>query len=430
MRLAQHTRLTLAMQAIDDANAADPNRVLVDGAEVALAAHQGRLAVDWVSRLAIMPSDALVLAGRAHHLLRWSLPRATFPMDRSGYLAWRREARKHQVSEIGGLLRDVGYDSGVIGRVEELLATRGRSSDPEARILQDAVTLVFLATQFEGLAARLGPEKTIDVTAKTLAKMSPLGLAAAAELPGLPLALVSEAARRVGGLTVPADGLRAPSTIERTDRLINRALDASRSPAVTISTQLGGLVLLHRIRVQHPGIPVIFVDTGQHFPETLGFLEEIRDLWDLDLHVARPDPEDLSTPNPLESRFGGDRDQCCALLKVAPAERALASHDLWFAALRREQTTERASARHVEQRALGTGRTITKVLPLLDWTWEQIDHYAKENDIPRNPLHADGYTSIGCAPCTLPTFGTRDDRSGRWDGDRRECGLHHKEGTP
>ncbi|MPZ53585.1 MAG: phosphoadenylyl-sulfate reductase [Acidimicrobiia bacterium] len=213
-------------------------------------------------------------------------------------------------------------------------------------------------------------------------------------------------------------------SVEQTLDYIRAELALAKRPAMTLGMQLGGMVLLHLLRKVRTDVPVIFVDTGYHFPETIAFRDEITREWGLDLRVASAQ----DSLEEHESKRGVlhlvDTISCCALRKVLPAHEALEGHDLWLSSVRRTQTAERKVFAPSQDFALETGGTIRRASPLLDWTWDAIERYAEANSIPRHPLYAAGYTSIGCAPCTSPTFGTDDDRAGRWNGERVECGLN------
>jgi hypothetical protein len=142
------------------------------------------LVSEWISVLAPRASDALRLAGRAHHLRRWAIPRADYPDGREGYLRWRRALHDHHAEQASAILAEHGYDAAEIRRVSDLLHKRGLArGEPEAQVLEDALCLVFVETQYREIAERLSQEKLLDVTAKTLRKMSDRAKALALELP-------------------------------------------------------------------------------------------------------------------------------------------------------------------------------------------------------------------------------------------------------
>ncbi len=165
-------RLPRAIEAIDAANAADPNRILVEGREQPKELAHAELVTEWVRRLRPEAGEALLLAARAHHLRRWAVPRSTYPEGRAGYLRWRRDLHERHAAETSEILRDAGYDEATVARVGDIVRKRNLKSDPEVQTLEDALCLVFLQTQFHDLASRLEHAKTVDVVRKTLNKMS------------------------------------------------------------------------------------------------------------------------------------------------------------------------------------------------------------------------------------------------------------------
>lgn len=176
------SRLERALAAIDAANAGDPNTVLVDGVERPKELAHAELMCDWVRRLDPEATEAQILAARAHHLRRWSLPRDEFPEGRSGYLRWRTQLKRQHAEEVGGILREAGYGDDVIERVQQIVRKDRLSRDPQVQVHEDALCLVFLQTQLDGYSQDWGDDKTVEVLRKTSRKMSPRGLAAAADL--------------------------------------------------------------------------------------------------------------------------------------------------------------------------------------------------------------------------------------------------------
>src|SRR5438067_4063679 len=128
----------------------------------------------WVQRLDPSATDAQLLAARAHHLRRWAIPRSSYPEGRSGYLRWRRALQRAHADDVGRILEAEGYDSTVVGRVQEIIQKRRLSSDPEVQTFEDALCLVFLETQLTDFADRYA-DKAADVLEKTIEKMSPEG---------------------------------------------------------------------------------------------------------------------------------------------------------------------------------------------------------------------------------------------------------------
>lgn len=191
-------RFVTALAGIDEANTADPNIVVFGDRSGPKELLHAELMTRWVRVLDPAADDAQLLAARAHHLRRWVLPRHDFPDGRAGYLRWRTEVSKRHASDAADILRAAGYDDDMVARVGTIIRKQGRMTDAAVQVHEDALCLVFLETQFADLAARLGHDKTLEVVVKTIAKMSPAGLAAAAriELGPEESALLSEALER------------------------------------------------------------------------------------------------------------------------------------------------------------------------------------------------------------------------------------------
>jgi hypothetical protein len=187
-----------ALAAIDAANADDPVRLMVRGRSRPKELAHAELASEWIERLRPGASVALRLAARAHHIRRWTLPRAEFPEGRVGYLRWRRELQIFHAREVDSILLELGYDETTRSRVRALVQKKNLARDPEVQALEDALCLVFLETQFHDLSQRLESEKLLDVTRKTLAKMSAAARDLARELPLEPadFSLLEEALSR------------------------------------------------------------------------------------------------------------------------------------------------------------------------------------------------------------------------------------------
>ena len=132
-------------------------------------------------------SDEQLIAARAHHLRRWAIPRDSYPRDRAGYLRWRTALQRQHAEDVAGIMRDAGYGEDSVARVQAIVRKRGLGRDPEVQTHEDALCLVFLETQFDGLIVSLDDEdKMIEILRKTAAKMSPAGLAAVQTLPLTP----------------------------------------------------------------------------------------------------------------------------------------------------------------------------------------------------------------------------------------------------
>ncbi len=176
-------RFERAVAAIDAANADDPVAIEVGGVRRPKEIAHAELATEWVERLDPGASEALLLAARAHHVRRWEIPRSTEPAGRAGYLRWRRRLQGHHADVLDRLLTQAGYPRAMVDRVQQIVTKRGLGRDPEVQVFEDALCLVFLETQFADIVRRLGDDKAVDVTRKTLSKMSGAGRTLALELP-------------------------------------------------------------------------------------------------------------------------------------------------------------------------------------------------------------------------------------------------------
>jgi hypothetical protein len=173
-------RYDAAVAAIDDANAADPTAVDVRGQRVALALVHGRLAVEWIELLVDNPRETLLLAGRAHHLRRWEVPRDSYPVGRAGYLRWRRDQKARHATDVAAILETCGYEPSEIEDVQRLIR---RESVDGAQAVEDAACLVFIETQLALLANRMDHDLLVEVIRKTARKMSDHGLELVASIP-------------------------------------------------------------------------------------------------------------------------------------------------------------------------------------------------------------------------------------------------------
>ena len=180
-------------------------------------------------------------------------------------------------------------------------------------------------------------------------------------------------------------------------------------------------VLLHMIAGIDPSVPVIFTNTQKMFGETLAYRDELSErLGLLDLRVVRPDPIALAARDKTGLRWSYDPDGCCAIRKVEPLRRALGPFDAWISGRKGFQSRTRAAVPVFE---LDEGKL--KINPLAGWSKADLDAYFTAHDLPRHPLEAEGYLSIGCAPCTSRVQPGEDPRAGRWRGwDKVECGIH------
>ena len=200
--------------------------------------------------------------------------------------------------------------------------------------------------------------------------------------------------------------------------VIDAALGGATKPCITSSFQAECMVLTHMLRTRQPDIPVLFLDTFHHFAETLKYRDEMTEAWGLNLI-------NLRAPEPKIGLWQAESTEaCCARHKVGPLFAALETYDVWFTALRRDQSPSRANLQEREPFRLPSGKLIERVAPLATWTAKDVWGYAKQHGIPLLPLYDLGYTSIGCEPCTSLPLDPDNPRSGRWQGQKLECGIH------
>ena len=192
----------------------------------------------------------------------------------------------------------------------------------------------------------------------------------------------------------------------------------------TCSFQAEDVVVLHLLRQRVPRIPVLFLETGYHFAETYAFRERLSRDWGLNLVNVFPKQTVQQQEAALGILYQQDPTQCCKLRKVDPLFEALEPFGTWFTGLRREQSITRKNLTKIERHVLPSGRSLTKVSPLADWTWGQVWEYTAKHKLDYLPQYDRGYQSIGCEPCTALPSDPNNGRSGRWGGRKLECGIH------
>jgi phosphoadenosine phosphosulfate reductase len=196
-------------------------------------------------------------------------------------------------------------------------------------------------------------------------------------------------------------------------------------PRLTMATAFGaeGCVLLHLLAEIERRVRVFNLDTGYQFAETLELRERIAERYGIEVELVRAD----TTVAEYESQHDGplyvsNSDQCCYDRKIVPLRRALVGYDAWITAIRAEQSSHRARAQYV---SMDPKFGLIKINPLLNWTRRDVWAFIVTHNVPYNPLHDQGYPSIGCWPCTRKVSAGEDERSGRWAGQAKtECGLH------
>ena len=212
------------------------------------------------------------------------------------------------------------------------------------------------------------------------------------------------------------------SEVERIhQRLLSYQLAGKRLFASS-SFQTHSIPLLHIIAAFDRSIPIYFLDTGFHFPETRLFRDQVSNLLGLHLKIlTSPVPKAAQKDGKGNFLFTSDPDRCCYLNKVLPLEPVLKSNDVWISGVRKDQTQYREGLASEEPGAHDTLR----YHPILDWDARMIWSYREQHQLPEHPLEQAGYLSIGCIPCTRKFIESSGDRAGRWAGmTKEECGIH------
>jgi phosphoadenosine phosphosulfate reductase len=216
-----------------------------------------------------------------------------------------------------------------------------------------------------------------------------------------------------------------PSSIESLDgvAILRHGISHAFKGKIAVVSSFGAesAVLLAMVANIDKATPVLFIDSGQHFPETLEYRQRLAERLGLsDVRDIAPTATDLAYSDPGGELWYYDSDACCGLRKVMPLAGALKPFDAWVTGRKRHQSSTRAALPFFE---LADGKV--KLNPLADWSAEQIEAEMVRLDLPRHPLVHRGYRSIGCAPCTRPVHDGEDSRAGRWAGKgKAECGIH------
>lgn len=240
---------------------------------------------------------------------------------------------------------------------------------------------------------------------------------------------MSAALHNAAGLAAEADTAALAAKIARLDALIDTI--AARHANVKLASSLAAedMVLTHAIAARGASIGIFSLNTGRLHAETLGMINRVRERYGCEIEQFHPQSEAVEAyvaEHGLNAFYDSVelRKRCCEIRKVEPLNRALANVEAWVTGQRREQSVTRAELHEEEQDA---ARGIAKYNPLADWTEPEVWAYLQQFDVPVNPLHARGYPSIGCEPCTRAIRQGEDSRAGRWwweSRDTKECGLH------
>jgi phosphoadenosine phosphosulfate reductase len=221
------------------------------------------------------------------------------------------------------------------------------------------------------------------------------------------------------------DGASAPELLRWTEENFG-GVNGPRGWATcnyVVASNMQDAVLVDLAARVRPGVPVMFLDTGYHFVETIGTRDAIESVYDVRVLNVTPE-HTVAEQDALKGKdlFASDPGECCRMRKVAPLGKALSGYSAWVTGLRRVEAPTRANAALI---SFDEAFKLVKINPLAAWTDEDVQNYIDEHDVLVNPLVYEGYPSIGCAPCTARPAEGADPRSGRWQGlAKTECGLH------
>ncbi|MGV3774880.1 MAG: phosphoadenylyl-sulfate reductase [Verrucomicrobiales bacterium] len=216
---------------------------------------------------------------------------------------------------------------------------------------------------------------------------------------------------------------------QRTEEILTWAWqEFGRKAGIGTSFQGAGLVMIHLARKHGLDFPVFTLDTGVLFPETIALRNTLQDFFGVEIERIVPDTT-LEQQNASfgENLWSRDPDMCCTMRKVMPLQSKLSELDCWITGLRRQQSDTRIGIGIIEAYIFdeSSGREMIKLNPMANWSRDAVWKYLHDNKIPYNPLHDQGYRSIGCQPCTVKSAGGENERAGRWTGfNKVECGIH------
>ena len=206
--------------------------------------------------------------------------------------------------------------------------------------------------------------------------------------------------------------------------LLKREITVLGDVCLTCSFQAEDVLLTKLAIGLDAAIPILFLDTGYHFRETYAYRDKIAQDWELNLINLLPDKTVAAQEAEHGLLYQSAPDQCCKLRKVEPLFKAVAGYRVWLTGLRREQAKSRTALEESAPFTLPGGEQVIKLAPLAAWTTRDVWYACEQLSIPLLPLYAQGYSSIGCEPCTSLPLDANDPRSGRWAGRKVECGIH------
>lgn len=211
-------------------------------------------------------------------------------------------------------------------------------------------------------------------------------------------------------------------------KVLEFALQQVEKTQIALVSSFGteSIVLLHMVSILDRNLPVLFIDTQMLFKETLTYQTDVaRQLGLSDVRRIRPDHVGISRQDPNAALYQHNKDACCALRKTLPLQTALEGFGAWITGRKRFQSGSRAALEFFEN----DGDKRVKINPLAHWQPQDLQRYIEDHDLPKHPLLARGFASVGCAPCTSPVKDGEDSRAGRWrDSDKTECGIHFSNG--
>jgi phosphoadenosine phosphosulfate reductase len=216
----------------------------------------------------------------------------------------------------------------------------------------------------------------------------------------------------------------ASAKVDKVRATLAQAITGTQDVCLTCSFQAED-VLLTKLAIElDPQIPILFLDTGYHFAETYAYRDKIATDWGLNLINLLPEKTVAEQELEHGLLYRSAPDQCCKLRKVEPLFKAVAEYNVWLTGLRREQARSRAALEESAMFTLPGGKQVRKLAPLAEWTTRDVWYACEQLSIPLLPLYERGYSSIGCEPCTTIPLDPNDPRSGRWAGQKVECGIH------
>ena len=217
---------------------------------------------------------------------------------------------------------------------------------------------------------------------------------------------------------------QATSNIDAVRSTLAREITGTGDVCVTCSFQAEDVLLTKLALELDAKIPVLFLDTGYHFRQTYEYRDQIARDWNLNLINLLPEKTVAEQEAEHGLLYRTAPDQCCKLRKVEPLFKAVANYRVWLTGLRREQARSRTGLEESAMFQLPAGKQVLKLAPLASWTTRDVYYACEQLAIPLLPLYDLGYSSIGCEPCTTLPTDPNDPRSGRWGGQKVECGIH------